>query len=323
MSVGLVALLDDIAGMAKLAAASLDDIAGHAAKATAKSAGVVIDDTAVTPRYVVGFTPDRELPIIWRIALGSIRNKVLILLPMAIGLSALAPWAITPLLMFGGLFLCYEGAEKVYEALFPHAAHEHEHEIGIEFEDLATLEEQKVNGAIRTDFILSAEIMAIALASLPASDLLTQFVSLLIVALAITAGVYGVVALIVRADDIGVALARRNNAGLQWLGRGIVVMMPKVLTMLAVVGTAAMIWVGGGIVLHGAEVFGLGGPAHLIEAVGHAAGAAMPFAGAVVEWLVGAVGSGLVGLLLGALLIPLVSRVAVPLWMAVRRLWTP
>ena len=250
MSVGLVALLDDIAGMAKLAAASLDDIAGHAAKATAKSAGVVIDDTAVTPRYVVGFTPDRELPIIWRIALGSIRNKVLILLPMAIGLSALAPWAITPLLMFGGLFLCYEGAEKVYEALFPHAAHEHEHEIGIEFEDLATLEEQKVNGAIRTDFILSAEIMAIALASLPASDLLTQFVSLLIVALAITAGVYGVVALIVRADDIGVALARRNNAGLQWLGRGIVVMMPKVLTMLAVVGTAAMIWVGGGIVLH-------------------------------------------------------------------------
>ena len=163
MSVGLVALLDDVAAIAKVAAASVDDVAAHAAKATVKSAGLVIDDAAVTPRYVVGFTADRELPIIGRIAVGSIRNKLLILLPLAMLLSAFAPVVIIPLLMLGGLYLCYEGAEKIYEALAPDAAHAHEASVGLAVDDPKKLENQRVAGAIRTDFILSAEIMAVAL----------------------------------------------------------------------------------------------------------------------------------------------------------------
>ena len=317
MSVGLMALLDDVAGIVKIAAASIDDVASHAAKAAAKSAGVVIDDAAVTPRYVVGFAAERELPIVGRIALGSIRNKLLFLLPVAMLLSAFAPWGITPLLMLGGLYLCYEGAEKVYEVVFPQAAHDHEEAIGLALEDPKVLEDQKVAGAIRTDFVLSAEIMAIALATIPDAGLISQFVTLIIVAVGITAGVYGAVALIVKADDAGMVLAESSSTLLKALGRGIVRVMPGLLNALAVIGTAAMIWVGGGIILHGLETYGLGDLAHALHGIAESAAAAAPAGAAAVEWVVTALGSGVVGLIVGGAMIPILSRVLVPLWRTV------
>ncbi len=237
MSTGLIALLDDVVALAKVAAASLDDVALQAGKAGAKAAGVVIDDAAVTPRYVVGFAANREIPIVKRIALGSLKNKLLILLPVALALSLLAPWAITPLLMLGGAFLCYEGAEKVLEAIRPHAAHAHEESVGAAPTDPLALEEARVAGAIKTDFILSAEIMAIALATIPESSFLAQAAILAVVGIGITLLVYGAVALIVKADDAGVALARQEGvamrlpAGLRPLaravGRGLVKGMPS------------------------------------------------------------------------------------------------
>jgi predicted DNA repair protein MutK len=303
MPSGLVALLDDIAGIAKLAAASLDDIAGAAGKAGTKAAGVVIDDTAVTPRYVTGFTPDRELPIIWKIALGSLRNKLIFLLPAAIALSALAPWAVTPLLMVGASYLCFEGAEKVLEAFGEGG---HDEDLPLEG-DPKDLENQKVSGAIRTDFILSAEIMAIALSDIADRPLLTQAVVLAVVGIAITLGVYGVVALIVKMDDIGLHLAKRGAGALRMIGRGLVLAMPVLLRALAVIGTAAMIWVGGGIIVHGLEVFGFGGLGHAIhgaaEAAGHAVG------GGAVAWIVTAAASGVVGLILGGIVALIVHRV--------------
>jgi len=314
MATGLIALLDDIATIAKVAAASLDDVGAQAVKASSKAAGVVIDDTAVTPRYVVGFAADRELPIVGRIALGSIRNKLLILLPVAMLLSAFAPWAITPLLMFGGLFLCYEGAEKLLEAVAPHAAHEHEAEIGLDQVDPRHLEDQKVAGAIRTDFILSAEIMAIALATIPDAGFMSQFMSLVVVAIAITAGVYGVVAFIVKADDMGVAMAGYSYGAVRALGRGLVNGMPWVLRGLAGVGTLAMMWVGGGIVTHGLETYGFGAIAHGIQHL------AEQFNGgqAPIEWLVSTLLTSVFGALAGGLLIPLVGRVIVPLYRGIR-----
>jgi predicted DNA repair protein MutK len=323
LATGLIALLDDVAAIAKVAAASLDDIAGHAAKAGAKSAGVVIDDAAVTPRYVVGFAAERELPIVAKIARGSIRNKLLFLLPAALALSVFAPWAITPLLMFGGIFLCYEGAEKVFEALFPHAAHDHEEKTALDPTDPKALEDQKVASAIKTDFILSAEIMAIALATIPDSGLWTQGIVLAIVAVGITAGVYGAVALIVKADDVGVALAANGVKGpfgglTRALGRGIVKFMPGFLKALAVVGTAAMVWVGGGIIVHGLATYGFTGLEHFIHEIAVAAGHAVPRAAGAVEWLVTAAGSGVVGLAVGALAIPVVGKVIAPVWTALR-----
>src|SRR3712207_1508834 len=223
MPSGLVALLDDVASITKLAAASLDDIGAAAGKAGTKAAGVVVDDAAVTPRYVTGFTPDRELPIIFRIAKGSLRNKLIFLLPAAMLLSAFAPWAITPLLMLGGAYLCYEATEKIMEAVIGHDAHVADVPVGTSpFE----LEQQKVSGAIRTDFILSAEIMAIALADVADRPLIIQGVVLAFVGIAITVAVYGVVGLIVKMDDIGLHLAKRRAAASQVLGRGLVVGMP-------------------------------------------------------------------------------------------------
>ena len=319
MSVGLVALFDDIAALAKVAAASIDDIAGQAAKAGAKAAGVVIDDTAVTPRYVTDFSPARELPIIARIALGSLKNKLLILLPAALALSLLLPGAITPLLMIGGAYLCYEGVEKVYEFFLPHEAKAHEAELETVALDAETFEQQKIASAIKTDFILSAEIMAITLSAVPAGNAITQAIVLAIVGIGITAGVYGVVALIVKADDVGLVLARvspasRAAAPLRLTGRAIVRAMPYLLSALGTIGTAAMIWVGGGIVLHGLETFGLGGPAHAIHDAGAAVARAVPFAGGIAAWLVEAAGAGVAGAIVGLLAIPLASRVLSPLW---------
>ena len=295
MASGLVALLDDIAGLTRLAAASLDDVGAAAGKAGVKAAGVVVDDTAVTPRYVVGLSPQRELPIIGKIALGSIRNKLLFLLPAALILSALAPWAITPLLMAGGAYLCFEGAEKVIEAL----SGGHEEEAADAGLDPVALENQKVAGAIRTDFILSAEIMAIALSEVADSPLVTQALVLALVAVAITAGVYGVVALIVKADDVGLYLARTGSGALRAIGRGLVKGVPVLMRWLAVIGTAAMIWVGGGILLHGAEELGLAAPAHLVHDASEAAAHLVPAIGGALAWIVTALASGIIGLLSG------------------------
>ena len=171
MPSGLAALLDDVAGITKLAAASLDDVSGAAGKAGSKAVGVVVDDTAVTPGYAMGFTPDRELPIVWKIALGSLRNKLLFLLPGAMLLSAFAPWAVTPLLMIGGAYLAFEATEKVMEAFTAESEGEAIEELALSGPEL---EKEKVSGAIRTDFILSAEIMAIALADVSTQPLAIQ-----------------------------------------------------------------------------------------------------------------------------------------------------
>lgn len=298
MAGGLVALLDDIAAMAKLAAASLDDVAGAAGKAGVKAAGVVIDDTAVTPTYVVGLSPARELPIIWKIAKGSLRNKLLFLLPAALILSALAPWAITPILMAGGAFLCFEAAEKILGALTGHG-HGDEAAAATSPEEL---ENRQVSSAIRTDLILSGEIMAIALAELADQSLVNQAIALALVAVAITAGVYGLVALIVKMDDIGLHLARRPGSGTQTLGRGLVAAMPRVLSALSIIGTAAMVWVGGGIIVHGLEVFGFTAIPHAIHHATEVAAASAGALAGVVGWLVGAIGSGIVGIVVGGVI---------------------
>lgn len=290
MPSGLAALLDDVAAIAKLAAASLDDVGAAAGRAGAKAAGVVIDDTAVTPRYVTGFTPDRELPIIAKIAWGSVKNKLLFLLPAALALSALAPWAITPILMLGGAYLCFEGAEKVFE-WFSSAD---EADADATDMDPATLEKTRIAGAIRTDLILSAEIMAIALAEVADQTFVARAASLAIVALLVTAGVYGVVGLIVKMDDIGLHLAKLGAAPVRALGRGLVKAMPVVLKTLGIVGIAAMIWVGGGIILHGLHEYGVHLTPHTVETVGGGHG--------MLHWLAGAAWSGVIGLALGAVL---------------------
>ncbi|HEX9954909.1 MAG TPA: DUF808 domain-containing protein [Allosphingosinicella sp.] len=307
MPSGLAALLDDIAVIAKLAAASIDDVGAAAGRAGMKAAGVVIDDTAVTPRYVTGFTPDRELPIIFRIAKGSLKNKLLILLPAALALSALLPWAITPLLMLGAAYLCFEGAEKVWEAV---AGDKHSLAEDAAILDSAEHEKAMVSGAVRTDFILSAEIMAIALAEVSDEPFATQALILAVVAVAITLGVYGLVGLIVKMDDIGLHLANRQNGGARALGRFMVRAMPKLLTFLSIIGIAAMIWVGGGIIVHGLETFGLAGPAHLLHDWGEAAAHALPALGGLLEWAVSALGSGLLGLVLGAAIVAVHHAVA-------------
>jgi predicted DNA repair protein MutK len=324
MSTGLIALLDDVIGIAKVAAASVDDVTAQAARAGLKSAGVVIDDAAVTPRYVVGFAADRELPIIARIAQGSLINKIVFLLPAALALAFFAPWAVTPLLMLGGGFLCYEGAEKVLESIAPHAAHAHEAEVLAAPLTPGELEAQKISGAIKTDFILSAEIMAITLAGISSSSFWMQAAVLAIVGIGITVVVYGGVALIVKADDFGLYLAKREGtsifAGLaRGFGRSLVKSMPVLLKILSVIGTAAMIWVGGGIILHGLEEYGLGSLAHLIHDAAAALGSTAPRGGELVAWIVNAAGSGVVGLVIGAALIPLAEKILVPGWKRLRR----
>ena len=308
---GLLALLDDVAAIAKVAAASVDDIAAAAAKAGTKAAGVVIDDAAVTPKYVHGFSADRELPIIWRIALGSMKNKLLILLPALLALDHFLPAAITPLLMLGGAYLCFEGAEKVLHAFAPHADHAVEEDF--DTKDPAHLEEEKVAGAIKTDFILSAEIMTIALATIESPSFWMQAITLAVVGALITVAVYGAVALIVKMDDVGLHMAATGRTGAgRATGRGLVLAMPKLMAFLSLVGTAAMLWVGGNIVTHGLEV--LGWPwlyheiHHIADIVAHAAPAAQGF----VAWLVTATLDGIFGLILGAALIPVATRVIGP-----------
>jgi predicted DNA repair protein MutK len=302
MASGFFALLDDVAAIAKVAAASLDDTAAAAAKASAKAAGVVIDDAAVTPRYVTGFASSRELPIVGKIAKGSLKNKLVFLLPGALLLSYFAPFLITPLLMAGGAFLCFEGAEKLYEIFRPH---DDDAVAEVSDEDPRAVEDRMVTGAIRTDLILSGEIMAISLASVADVPIAEQAVVLAVVGIGITVMVYGAVALIVKADDAGVALVRTRYGLLQAIGRVLVSGMPYFLKFLSYLGTAAMLWVGGGIIVHGLEQFGVKEPGHSIHHFAEVAGHASGSLGPVVEWFLGALGSGLVGLAIGGVIVAL------------------
>ncbi len=314
---GLLALLDDVAGIAKVAAASVDDVFGQAAKAGAKAAGAVIDDAAVTPKYVHGFQPAREIPIVWRIARGSLKNKLLFLLPVGLLLSTFLPWIITPLLMLGGAYLCFEGAEKIAHLFAPH--HKDADEPSDLTQDPAHLEEAKVAGAIKTDFILSAEIMTIALAQIPESNIWFEAATLAVVAIGITVLVYGSVALIVKADDFGLLLAQKGRLSpTRALGRGIVKTMPTFMTLLMIVGTAAMLWVGGSIVIHGLEELGAGWLGHTIHDLAVAAAHIFDRAEGFVEWAVTATLDGIFGLALGLLLIPIATKGIVPLWQRFR-----
>jgi predicted DNA repair protein MutK len=301
MASGLAALLDDVAALARLAATSLDDVTAASAKASAKAAGVVVDDTAVTPTYVTGFSPERELPMIGRIALGSLRNKLLILLPAALLLSAFLPQAILPLLMLGGGFLCFEGTEKIVEIM--RGGH-HGAEAETEGGDPAHLEASKVKGAIRTDLILSAEILAIALADVASHPLAIQAATLVVVSLAVTIGVYGLVALIVKLDDIGLHLAGRTSPALRALGRGLVLMMPGLLAALENIGMVAMLWVGGGILLHGLEASPLAALPHAV----HHGLERLTHHGALL-WLGNALAAAILGFLFGLAVMGIVHAV--------------
>jgi uncharacterized protein len=319
LSIGLVALLDDIAAIAKVAAASLDDVVAQAAKAGVKAAGVVIDDTAVTPRYVLGFAAQRELPIVGKIAAGSLRNKLLILLPATLALSYFIPWMITPLLMLGGAYLCYEGTEKVLESVVPHQAHAHEAKLSTAALNPHTLEDEKVASAVKTDFILSAEIMAISLASVSDQSIPMQALVLALVGIGITVAVYGVVALIVKGDDFGVALAKSEDVSAiggmrRAFGRALVLGMPGFLTFLSATGIAAMIWVGGSIIVHGLEAYGVHSVGHAINFAADTAASALPSIAGPVKWIVTAFLSGIVGLLIGALSMPAIEFVFAPSW---------
>lgn len=310
---GLLALLDDVAAIAKVAAASVDDIAAAAAKAGSKTAMVAIDDAAVTPKYVAGFAADRELPIIWKIGKGSIFNKLVILLPAAMLLSAFAPGLIQPLLMLGGAYLCFEGAEKVFHWLLPHASHTVDADFGVQ--DPSHLEAEKVTGAVKTDFILSAEIMAIALSTLPDGSALMKAATMAVIAIGMTVLVYGGVAILVKMDDVGLHLATKGRlTAIRRFGNGLVRGMPILMRVLTVVGTAAMLWVGGSIMLHGLEVTRVWAAPY--EWIHHTAAAASAWAGVAqgfVGWAVTATLDGLAGLALGLALIPLATRVLGPL----------
>jgi uncharacterized protein len=288
MSAGLFGLLDDVAALARLAAAS--------GRASVKAAGVVIDDTAVTPQFVHGIAAERELPIIKRIAIGSLRNKLLVILPVAMLLSQFAPRLVIPTLMLGAIYLCYEGAEKIWGSIRGHDA-----------DAPPAAEDEVVTGAIRTDLVLSAEIMVIALNEVADQAFLPRLIILVVVALVLTAGVYGVVAVIVKMDDVGLRLTKTRSRIGQSVGRGLVAAMPGLLSTLATVGTVAMLWVGGHILLAGSDHLGWYLP---YEAVHHAADRvrhSVKAFGVVLAWLVDIGASAVVGLVVGAVAVALVA----------------
>ncbi len=308
---GLLALLDDVAAITKLAAAQLDDVAAQAAKAGSKAAGVVIDDAAVTPKYVTGLPAARELPIVWKIARASFFNKLVILLPAALLLNAVFPWLLTPLLMLGGAYLCFEGAEKVWHLIVPHKEHGPQ---DAETLDAAHLEETRVKGAIKTDFILSAEIMTISLAAIEVDSIWMQGMALAVVAIGITALVYGAVALLVKADDAGLKMSRAGRlATTRAVGRGIVHFMPSVMTVISTMGTAAMLWVGGNIVVHGLHTLGVHWPYDTVHDLSEMAAGAIGAAEGFVGWFATAALDGILGLGLGLLLIPVTTLLLKPL----------
>lgn len=310
---GLLALLDDIAALAKVAAVTIDDAAAQAVKAGSKTAGVLIDDAAVTPRYVTGLAAKRELPIIWRITKGSLRNKFLILLPVALLLTYFLPQAITPLLMLGGLYLCFEGYEKVHHMLSGHTEENKTEAAAARLIDAKQLEDKRVAGAIRTDFILSAEIMAIALSQITAPDLLTRALVLAVVALFVTVLVYGAVAIIVKADDYGVYLAKQGGALSAFFGRLLVRGMPTFLELLSFIGMIAMLWVGGGILLHGLSELGFAGAEHWLNDFTVGLGTVIPGMSGILSWLGFAAGAALFGLVVGGIAAALYALIIAPL----------
>jgi predicted DNA repair protein MutK len=301
MSGGIFALLDDVAVLARMAAA-----------ASTKSAGVVVDDLAVTPQYVHGVTSDRELPIIRKIAIGSIRNKLLLILPAAMLFSQFLPWLLTPLLMVGATYLCYEGGEKIWERVTGHEEHDH-----LAVEEGPDAETEMVSGAIRTDFILSAEIMVIALNEVADERFVSRAVILIVVAFVITLLVYGVVAMIVKMDDVGLHLSERASAASKRTGRALVAAMPKLLTALSTIGIVAMLWVGGHILLVGVDELGWHAPYDLVHHIEQDVHHAVDGIGAALGWLVNTAASAVVGLTVGALavgamhVLPLGHRVGV------------
>jgi predicted DNA repair protein MutK len=280
MSAGLFGLLDDVAVLARLAAAS--------GRATAKAAGVIVDDTAVTPQYVRGIAAERELPIIRRIAIGSLRNKLLLILPAAMLLSQFAPRLVTPILMLGAVYLCYEGAEKVWGRL-------RGHDPGA----TPAAEDNLVAGAIRTDLVLSAEIMVIALNEVTGQAFVPRLVILFVVALLLTAAVYGVVAVIVKMDDLGLHLTSTGSRSGQWLGRRLVAGMPALLSALSNVGMVAMLWVGGHILLDGIDHLGWHAPRGLIHHAESHVVHAVDAIGDLLAWLLNAGVSAVIGLVVG------------------------
>ncbi len=324
---GLLALLDDVAAIVKLTATQVDDLAGQAAKvgakvgatvlddaakAGAKAAGVVIDDAAVTPKYVTGLPAARELPIIWKIARASFFNKLVILLPVALLLDAFLPWLVTPLLMLGGCYLCFEGAEKIWHALNPHPESHAQEAVVL---DAAHLEEQRVKGAIKTDFILSAEIMTISLAAVETDSRVAAGFVLAVVAIGITALVYGTVAILVKMDDAGLKLSQVGRlSATRNFGLWMVKFMPTLMTAIAIIGTAAMLWVGGNIIVHGLEVLGWHWPYDTIKGIATSVSETIGTAKGFVKWVVTATLDGILGFALGLLLIPIVTRMIVPIF---------
>ena len=298
MAGGLLALLDDVALIARQAAASVDDIAGMTAKTSTKAAGVVIDDAAVTPQYVSGVTPSRELPMIWRITKGSLRNKLVFILPIALLLNAFAPWALTPILMLGGAYLVFEGAEKIVHKLSSDGDEQAEQAANKSEQD----EDNLVNSAIRTDLILSTEIMVISLDEVKDQPVWMEAAVLIAVGIFLTVAVYGAVALLVKIDDIGRGMIERGNA--PKLGRGLVKAMPYVLSTIGVIGTIAMLWVGGHLIVRGLdEVFGWHWPHEIIARGQEAVG------GGALGWMVETGISMIVGLIVGFIALGVVQLV--------------
>jgi hypothetical protein len=299
VSAGLFGLLDDVAALARLAAASLDDVAAAAGRASVKAAGVVVDDTAVTPQYVQGVAADRELPMIKRIAVGSLRNKILFILPVAMLLSQFLPDLLTPILMVGGTYLSYEGAEKIWERLRGHheTAAQDAARVGA---SPADAEKETVASAIRTDFILSAEIMVIALNEVTDQPFLARALILVLVAIGITVLVYGVVAVIVKMDDVGLHLAGTGTRAVRAVGRGLVAAMPVLLSTIATVGIAAMLWVGGHIILVGLDDLGWHHPYAAVHHLQHHVEHAVDAAGAALGWLTATLCAAVLGLVVGA-----------------------
>lgn len=295
MAGGLAALLDDVAAIARLAAASTDDIAAASVKASSKAMGVVIDDAAVTPQYVKGLQPKRELPIIWRITKGSFRNKLIFILPVLLLLSIFAPWALTPILMLGGLYLSFEGAEKIWELVSGKPKKAPAAAKGADAED------KIVSSAVRTDLILSAEIMVISMNSIEADSLWARAAVLVVVAIGITVLVYGAVGILVKMDDVGLAMAADKESEFkQKFGNGLVQAMPKVMTVISYVGMVAMLWVGGHILLVGTHDLGLAQPYGFVH---HLEGLVAGIAGigGVLAWLINTFFSFVLGLIIGGI----------------------
>lgn len=303
MAGGLVGLLDDVAALAKLAAASIDDVGAAAGRASAKAAGVVVDDTAVTPAYVQGLAADRELPIIKKIAQGSLRNKLIFIIPVALFLSEVAPTLVEIILMAGGTFLCFEGAEKVYHKV---KGDDHDHDVAAVVQG-PEAEEATIAGAVRTDLILSAEIMVISLKEVLEESLLQRAVIMVVVALFITLVVYGVVALIVKMDDIGLSLAQRESETSQRIGRRMVAGMPVLLKWLTIIGTAAMLWVGGHILIVGTHELGWDGLYDIVHDL-EGSVADVGGIGGLLSWLINTGLSAIVGIIVGGVVVAIVSQ---------------